>query len=129
MDYKALRPIFRQDAAAVAIDESGGQGDAEVRETGEDGEEEAMVEGEDPEDNAPRKARIGRVPRTPTKAEIEEHLPLHIEYREWCPDCVAGKSTGEQHRMRHEEEALGTTVSVDYAFMVPEEQEQDLCPI
>ena len=108
--------------SSTGRDEEGATGNGEKAEDIEDPPEAH-------EESRPRKPRVGRVPITPTKADLEEHLPLHLEYREWCPHCVAGKSTGEQHRSRQEEEALGSTVSVDYAFMVPEEQEQDMCPI
>ena len=30
-------------------------------------------------------------PYTPTQQEIDEHMPLHLPYRAWCPHCVAGK--------------------------------------
>ena len=39
-----------------------------------------------------RKHRIANKPTLPTKAEIEEHFPLHLHYRNWCPHCVAGKA-------------------------------------
>ena len=45
-----------------------------------------------------------RVPRkavrlyTPTKADIEEHLPLHLNYRSWCSHCVSGRGLSTQHR-------------------------------
>ena len=38
-----------------------------------------------------RKPRIARRPLLPTKAEIDEHYPLHLNYRSWCAHCVAGK--------------------------------------
>ena len=31
-----------------------------------------------------RQPRVGRRPMSPTKAEVEEHLPLHLNYRSWC---------------------------------------------
>ena len=32
-----------------------------------------------------------RTPVTPTDAELAEHRDNgHLEYREWCPDCVEG---------------------------------------
>ena len=65
-----------------------------------------------------RRPKPLRQPRTPTQAEKDEHLPLHLEYREWCPDCVAGRATGIQHRAKKQgEEKIGITVSMDYCFM------------
>ena len=69
-----------------------------------------------------RQPRIGRRPYTSTKAEVEEHNPLHVHYRSWCPSCVAGRSTSKQHRRQAAyEESMGITMSVDYAFKVAEE--------
>ena len=31
-----------------------------------------------------RKPKVGRRPVLPTKAEVEEHFPLHLQYRSWC---------------------------------------------
>ena len=45
-----------------------------------------------------RRPQIARRPNAPTKADIEEHLPLHLENRSWCPHCVAGKGISNQHR-------------------------------
>ena len=32
--------------------------------------------------------RVARRPVLPTKAEIDEHFPLHLNYRSWCAHCV-----------------------------------------
>ena len=45
-----------------------------------------------------RRPRICKRPLAPTKAMVEEHNRTHAEYRDWCPDCRAGKSTGLHHR-------------------------------
>ena len=37
-----------------------------------------------PEPDEVRKPRVGRRPVLPTKADIENHYPLHLEYR----DCL-----------------------------------------
>ncbi len=37
-------------------------------------------------------------PISPTAAELKEHLPLHLNYRSWCPHCVAGKAHAAHHR-------------------------------
>ena len=36
------------------------------------------------EDDEVRQPRVGRRPQAPTKAEIEEHYPLHLNFRSWC---------------------------------------------
>ena len=76
-----------------------------------------------------RPARVARQPNAPTKADIDAHLPLHAEYRDWCPSCVAGKGISHQHRTHTDEEPLGNTVSCDYAFHTKEELEDHMCPI
>ena len=77
-----------------------------------------------------RKPRIVRRPMAPTKEMVEEHNRTHAEYRDWCPHCRAGKSTGLHHRRGDpEEEKLGVTMSVDYAFRLKEEREDDLIPV
>ena len=65
-----------------------------------------------------RKHRIARKPTLPSKAEIEEHFPLHLQYRSWCKHCVAGKARSNQHVKKDEAaERLGITLNADYAFM------------
>ena len=36
-----------------------------------------------------RKHKTARRPLLLTKAEIDEHYPLHLNYRSWCAHCVA----------------------------------------
>ena len=92
--------------------------------------EDAEVVGSEEEDLGERKPKIGRRPTAPTKAEIEAHYPNHAHYRSWCPDCRAGRSISRQHRKRSaEDEPLGPTVSLDYAFMHEGEQEEGMSPV
>lgn len=37
-------------------------------------------------------------PTAPTKAQLEEHLPLHLNYRSWCRHCVSGKAHATRHK-------------------------------
>ena len=39
-----------------------------------------------------RNYNVARRPMLLTKAEIDEHDPLHFNYRSWCAHCVAGKA-------------------------------------
>ena len=75
-----------------------------------------------------RKPQVARRPVTPSKAEVESHLPLHVEYRSWCPHCVAGRGISMQHRQNTTEgpSELGITISLDYCFMTAEERDQDM---
>ena len=40
--------------------------------------------------------RILHDPGQPTQTQLEDHRVDHLPYRSWCPECVAGKATGEQ---------------------------------
>ena len=72
--------------------------------------------------------RIARRPQMPTKAEVDAHMVLHADYRDWCPDCVAGRGVSHQHRASKNEK-LGREFSLDYAFMTAEEVGEDMCPV
>ena len=101
-------------------------GNKELAKNGVQGEEVIPA----PEDHDEiRQPRIGRRPLAPTKAEIEEHYPLHLNYRSWCEHCRAGKARQDPHLVEpHDCEKLGITFSADYAFMTPEEKEEDMQP-
>ena len=78
------------------------------------------------EDIEVRRHKIGARLILPTKAEIAEHYPLHLNYRSWCKHCVAGKARATQHRTKDlNEERLGVTFHADYAFMGGEYNEQE----
>ena len=49
------------------------------------------------EDEEIRKPRVGVRPQQPTKAEIDDHYPLHLNYRSWCEHCRAGKARLAPH--------------------------------
>ena len=78
-----------------------------------------------PESRIPQ---VARQPYTPSRAEVQAHLPLHLEYRSWCPHCRAGKGISMQHRQNtgKEDNNLGATLSLDYCFMIAEEVEDDM---
>ena len=86
---------------------------------------EGMSNGEEAEEPAEtRQPRIATRPIAPTKKEREEHLPLHITYRSWCPHCVAGKGNANKHMAAAEDaDKLGMTWHMDYAFMGDEAEE------
>ena len=76
-----------------------------------------------------RLPRVARRPVLPTKAEIDEHFPLHLNFRSWCSHCVHGKSRLAQHVVQPSGRArLGVTAHVDYAFMTAEEIEETMQP-
>ena len=83
--------------------------------------------GEEESQEEIRKPQIARRPYTPTAAEVEAHLPLHLECRSWCPHCVAGKGIATRHRKNTGEiTELGVTLSLDYCFMTAEEAGDDM---
>ena len=65
-----------------------------------------------------------RRPSAPTKQDVDEHLPLHLEYRDWFEECVAGRGHAAAHRRKPEdEESLGITVRADCRFYRKDERE------
>ena len=72
--------------------------ESDVVVTDETGEESAADE------QGARVPRVARRPYTPTKAELEEHLPLHLEYRSWCEACVKGRGVERAHHRTAKEE-------------------------
>ena len=90
-------------------------------------EDEGNKEGDEVE---MRRPRVQKRPTAPTKQEIEDHMPLHLPPRDWCPHCVSGHGIAHQHRRQAgDTEILGTTISMDYAFLIPEEKEDGICPV
>ena len=76
-----------------------------------------------------RKPRVGRRPILPTKAEVEEHYPLHLHYRSWCRECSAGKGRLTPHLVEPPDmEKAGVTFSADYTPMSSEEAEECMQP-
>ena len=55
-------------------------------------------------------------PIAPTKAQLEEHLPLHLHYRSWCPQCVFGKGHSTHHRRGEGGLRDEPTIHLDYCF-------------
>ena len=109
---------------AVGADESG---QMEVENVRRDKEE--QMEDENHSDFGERQPRVGRRPNAPTRKEIDEHFPLHANYRSWCPHCQAGRSTSRQHRCNHGDDVLGPCISIDYAFKYDEEKEESTAPV
>ena len=75
-----------------------------------------------------RRPRIARIVHMTTEAEVEAHMVRHANYRNWCPDCVAGRGVSHQHRASKNEK-LGREFSLDYAFMTAEEVGEDMRPV
>ena len=52
--------------------------------------------------------RILPDPGQPTQKQLEDHRVDHLPCRSWCPECVAGRATGEQHQKRTETKSITT---------------------
>ena len=63
-----------------------------------------------------RAPRVAARPYAPTKADMAEHYPLHLNYRSWCDDCVHGRATSAHHRSE-DRPREGVTWSMDYTFL------------
>ena len=114
----SISPITQNESGRAEDGARGSIGGEAMRVEGESASrEEAQEVDADPEDLGERKPNIARRPDKPTKAMIDEHEPLHVHYRSWCPHCQAGRSTSKQHKGKpSDEEPLGPTISIDYAF-------------
>ncbi len=60
-----------------------------------------------------------RTPSTrPTAAEIRAHRVSHLPFRDWCPECVAGRAKDWPHRQQKETEELTIPeINMDYCFI------------
>ena len=48
-----------------------------------------------------------KAPRTPTRAEVQEHEELgHVQYRDWRRLCVMSRGIGDQHRGRIDQQSV-----------------------
>ena len=84
---------------------------------------EGVVPSEGVEDAGDEEVRVPTTqqrPIAPTKAELKEHYPLHLNYRSWCPYCVSGKGHSKHHRRSDDEPVEKrdgfTTWHMDYCF-------------
>ena len=60
-----------------------------------------------------------RTPSTrPTAAEMRAHRVSHLPFRDWCPECIAGRAKDWPHRAQKEVEELAVPeICVDYCFI------------
>ena len=58
-------------------------------------------------------------PEDPTPAEVEEHEATeHIQYRDWCRHCIAGRGIGQPHRTRRGTEGQELSSNDSYGLHV-----------
>ena len=67
-----------------------------------------------------------RNPSDPTPAEREAHYATHRPFRPWCPICVKARGREDPHyaKVRKEKDEGLPTVSIDYASLGTEEDEE-----
>ena len=75
------------------------------------------------------KQRVSRRPILPTKAEVAEQYPFHLQYRSWCDDCRAGRARVAPHICEpSDREKMGIFVHSDDAFMGSERADEEMQP-
>ena len=79
-------------------------------------EEVEEVEADEGEEEGAVPRRVLPDPGQPTQSQLEDHRIDHYPFRSWCPGCVAGRATGEQHRARKGDRAV-PVVSFDDMFI------------
>ena len=81
-------------------------------------QEEAEEEDKEEVGEEAHKPRQVPVPIRPSQADVEEHNVLgHVQYRSWCPHCVASRGVGQRHVAVKEEEGAKPTILSDYGYM------------
>ena len=77
----------------------------------------AFDEEEEEETEQALPAKHARSPLTPSAEEVAAHRVTHLPFRNWCPECVAGRRPNTPHRAGIEREHAVPTVLFDYAFI------------
>ena len=80
--------------------------------------EELAIEDDDEEPEA-EVVKVGRDPRLPSVAEVEEHRISHFPFRIWCRECIEGRALGERRASWSEERDKAKTLPVvacDYFY-------------
>ena len=61
--------------------------------------------------------KVARAPILPSREIVEEHMVIHIQFRNWCPHCVRGKSKGNPHNRQNPAVRDVPTIVCDYMYM------------
>ena len=56
-------------------------------------------------------------PAQPSKKEVDRHNLTHINYRSWCPHCVAGRRSNSQHRSQTSNRRNVPLFCADYCYV------------
>ena len=125
--WPSISPIneINGDAVAAPFGLGEGQGQGQEKESEQAADPVRGIPGPPEPHEEMRAPRVARRPILPTKAEIAEHFPLHLNFRSWCAHCVAGKARMAPHVVQPaDREKFGVTVHMDYAFMTAEDAEE-----
>ena len=74
--------------------------------------------GDEAEETTARNPKVARRPAALTKSMIMAHGVHHVDYRDWCAHCVAGKGVSHKHTTSDRESKSDTAeFSLDYTLM------------
>ena len=96
-------PLFGTASASRDLEDSDKEKDTDEIQVAPDVREDAPEVPEALEGEEATRPKVARRPVLPTKAEIDEHFPLHLHYRDWSRHCVHGKAKLAPHLV----EAIG----------------------
>ena len=118
-----VRPLGVEEADGIAARESN-----EVDSPSFDNEQGQEVEDDEVLEQAieDHEVKAAPDPGQPSRAEVARHRLTHLPFRPWCPDCVRGRAPDNPHVSGQggEEEQTVPKVSVDYAFMSLDDDEE-----
>ena len=63
------------------------------------------------------KLKAASCPVRPSEADVGDHRLTHLPYRNWCPECVAGRGLGEQRGRHAGRDHEIPRVGIDYWFI------------
>ena len=73
-----------------------------------------------------RQAHGAKNPFKPSAKDIAEHNLTHMNYRDWCPTCVAARGTSQPHFSGVDRTDRDVpAVSSDYCFMCRDPKEEE----
>ena len=65
-------------------------------------------------------------PPQPSRTEVARHNLTHVNYRSWCPHCVAGRRSNNPHRTRLSNHRKVPLLCADYCYLRDVEDEAPL---
>ena len=87
--------------------------------------EEERRKAERDETEQEHKVKMRKTEAVPNDKEVEEHNVDHAVFRAWCPHCVKGRGETYGHMKSKNKHEDVPVISIDYAYMHPEADEED----